>query len=242
MYETNLRSILSYLNKKVYKTCKREDPDSCTKVLTFRGTIQQFHDVDEWVFNIMVSLNIPHGVAQLAEEGMTASEFRELLNAGPASTLVFTASEGSHSDLDEEAAAPESCTPLEEPLASTERKGGVFSVRDLSWKKDQQLTFRFQKLNMNEVVRFHGSDFDHDSPTENSSLGQFRFRCASDPIHDRSTTSESRASSLMPPLFSTFAPVELPTHIRSASTPISISRREARRAAETSFLKITGET
>ena len=55
--------------------------------------MKQFHDVDEWAFNALVTLDLPDGVARLAKQGMTPVELRDLLNASPISVPSYTASD-----------------------------------------------------------------------------------------------------------------------------------------------------
>ncbi|KAJ9615254.1 hypothetical protein H2200_001328 [Cladophialophora chaetospira] len=78
-YETNLRALLRYL-KHVNKACKRQDPDSCQNVLVFRSVIKQWHDVDEWATETLLSLDTPEGLSG-TEHNFTPSELREFLNA-----------------------------------------------------------------------------------------------------------------------------------------------------------------
>jgi hypothetical protein len=85
LYETNLRALLVYF-KHVNAARKSNDPDSCSKVLTYCNVIRQFHDVDEWATKILLSLCSPEGPNDHSMSHITPEQLKEQLNA-PAASL-----------------------------------------------------------------------------------------------------------------------------------------------------------
>ncbi|OCT49401.1 hypothetical protein CLCR_04589 [Cladophialophora carrionii] len=99
LYETNLRSILRYL-KQVYKTCKRQGAaHASVEVLAHRAMVKQFHDVNDWAGNLLMTLEAPSGVKGLVDGDITAQDLREFLNSADAQiSQGVTRSEPSASD------------------------------------------------------------------------------------------------------------------------------------------------
>ncbi|EXJ56446.1 hypothetical protein A1O7_06790 [Cladophialophora yegresii CBS 114405] len=80
LYETNLRGILRYL-KQVHKACKRQGlVNAAVEVLAHRATVKQFHDVNDWVVDLLMTLEVPVGVKGLVGGDITAQDLRDYLN------------------------------------------------------------------------------------------------------------------------------------------------------------------
>lgn len=85
-YQSNLRVVQRWL-KKVEKLCKETDRLASEIIRAQRAVLQQYHDVDEWAAEHLITLDLPVGIQELSKkDGLTPAQLLDRMNASPAPT------------------------------------------------------------------------------------------------------------------------------------------------------------